>query len=265
MARSFTSLLSNCENPGIIMITKRHWEGSVTMKQQSVLIADDEEKIRQVVKKYLEKEGFRVIEGADGRGAINAFQQNEPDLVILDIMMPGADGWEVCRELRKTSDVPIIMLTAREDEVDRVLGLEMGADDYVVKPFSPRELVARVKAVLRRVSDYKARAGEVQKSVLNYGGIVIDPVARQVVVDRQNIALTPKEFDLIYFLAKSPGRAFSREDILTAVWGFDYYGDTRTVDTHVNRLREKLAKAGENASYISTVWGIGYKFEPAPK
>lgn len=234
------------------------------MKQQSVLIADDEEKIRQVVKKYLEKEGFRVIEGADGREAINAFQQNEPDLVILDIMMPGADGWEVCRELRKTSDVPIIMLTAREDEVDRVLGLEMGADDYVVKPFSPRELVARVKAILRRVSDYKARAGEVQKNALKYEGIVIDPVTRQVVVDRQNIALTPKEFELIYFLAKSPGRAFSREDLLTAVWGYDYYGDTRTVDTHVNRLREKLAKAGKNISYISTVWGIGYKFEPTP-
>ncbi|SFR09247.1 response regulator transcription factor [Desulfoscipio geothermicus] len=232
------------------------------MKKETILIADDEEKIRQIVKKYLEKEGFSVLECVDGLEAIQAFTKHAPDLVILDIMMPGADGWEVCRELRKTSKVPIIMLTAREDEVDRVLGLEMGADDYVVKPFSPRELMARVKAVLRRLND--RNLGE-KENILSFEGLTINLDARKVTINDKEIILTPKEFDILYFLAKSSGKAYSRDHILLSVWGDDYFGDTRTVDTHINRLREKLAKANNKINYINTVWGVGYKFEPVVK
>jgi len=228
--------------------------------KNTVLIADDEEKICQIVKKYLERESFKVIECSNGLKAIEEFKKGNPDLVVLDIMMPGADGWEVCRELRKISDVPIIMLTAREDEVDRILGLEMGADDYVVKPFSPRELVARVKAVLRRAVDKKSP--EDKKNVLSYEGVTINLDTRQVIINGKNVALTPKEFDILYILASSPGRIFSREKILESVWGYNYLGDARTVDTHINRLREKLSKANKEVSYVNTVWGVGYKFDP---
>ncbi|MTI83202.1 MAG: response regulator transcription factor [Firmicutes bacterium] len=228
--------------------------------KNTVLIADDEEKICQIVKKYLEKEDFNVIECSNGLDAIEEFKKCSPDLVVLDIMMPGADGWEVCRELRKTSDVPIIMLTAREDEIDRILGLEMGADDYVVKPFSPRELVARVKAVLRRAVDKSS--SQDKKSILTFEGISINLDTRKVIINDQNVTLTPKEFDILYILAGSPGRIFSRENILESVWGYNYLGDARTVDTHINRLREKLATASNETSYVNTVWGVGYKFEP---
>ena len=228
--------------------------------KNTVLIADDEEKICQVVKKYLEKEDFNVIECSNGLDAIEEFKKCSPDLVVLDIMMPGADGWEVCRELRKTSDVPIIMLTAREDEIDRILGLEMGADDYVVKPFSPRELVARVKAVLRRAADKSS--SQDKKSILTFEGISINLDTRKVIINDHNVTLTPKEFDILYILAGSPGRIFSRENILESVWGYNYLGDARTVDTHINRLREKLATASNETSYVNTVWGVGYKFEP---
>ena len=228
--------------------------------KNTILIADDEEKICQVVRKYLEKENFNVIECSNGLDAIKEFKKGHPDLVVLDIMMPGADGWEVCRELRKTSDVPIIMLTAREDEIDRILGLEMGADDYVVKPFSPRELVARVKAVLRRVANKESPKD--RRTVLNYEGISINLDTRQVIVNNKDITLTPKEFDILYILAEAPGRIFTREKILEIVWGYDYIGDARTVDTHINRLRDKLSKAAGDVSYVNTVWGVGYKFDP---
>jgi len=228
--------------------------------KNTILIADDEEKICQVVRKYLEKENFNVIECSNGLDAIKEFKKGHPDLVVLDIMMPGADGWEVCRELRKTSDVPIIMLTAREDEIDRILGLEMGADDYVVKPFSPRELVARVKAVLRRVTDKESPNDK--RTILNYEGISINLDTRQVIVNNKDITLTLKEFDILYILAEAPGRIFTREKILEIVWGYDYIGDARTVDTHINRLRDKLSKAAGDVSYVNTVWGVGYKFDP---
>jgi two-component system response regulator ResD len=231
------------------------------MERANVLIVDDEQKIREVVRMYLEKEGFSAGEAADGREALNKISAGKWDLVVLDLMMPGVDGWAVCREVRKTASLPIIMLTARDAEVDRVVGLELGADDYVVKPFSPRELVARVKAVLRRTRDAQKDAGEAIKATLIYPGLSIDPESRLVLVNGQPVYLTPKEYDLLYQLAKSPNRTFTREELLNMVWGYDYFGDARTVDTHINRLRDKLAKISGSTSFVATVWGVGYKFE----
>ncbi|MDN5348066.1 MAG: two-component system, OmpR family, response regulator ResD [Clostridia bacterium] len=231
------------------------------MGKTKVLVVDDERKIREVVRMYLEKEGFIVGEAADGQEALNIANKEKWDLIILDLMLPGIDGWSVFKEIEKTSAVPIIMLTARDAEVDRILGLELGADDYVVKPFSPRELVARVKAVLRRSQNTAPTEQPGSSNTLTYPGLSIEPDSRLVLINGQAVNLTPKEYDLLYHLAKSPNRAFTREELLEAVWGYDYFGDTRTVDTHINRLRDKLLKASGNVSYISTVWGVGYKFE----
>lgn len=228
------------------------------MEQTRILVVDDEEKIREVVKLYLEKEGFKVGEASGGWEALSLLGRGNWELIVLDLMMPGMDGWSTCREVRKTSDVPIIMLTARDSELDRILGLELGADDYVVKPFSPRELVARVKAVLRRSRATKPLGNS---NVLTYPGISIDSDSRLVIVNSQTVSLTPKEYDLLYQLARSPKRTFTRDELLATVWGYDYLGDTRTVDTHVNRLRDKLLKASGKTSFISTVWGVGYRFE----
>lgn len=231
------------------------------MEKINILVVDDEQKIREVVRMYLEKEGFFVGEAADGREALDKISSGKWDLVVLDLMMPGVDGWAVCREARKTTSLPIIMLTARDAEVDRIVGLELGADDYVVKPFSPRELAARVKAVLRRTRDEGKNAGEAAQAALNYPGLSIDPGSRLVLVDGQSVYLTPKEYELLYQLAKSPNRTFTREELLNSVWGYDYFGDARTVDTHINRLRDKLAKISGRTSFVATVWGVGYKFE----
>ncbi|MFX4263509.1 response regulator transcription factor [Pelotomaculum propionicicum] len=231
------------------------------MKKADVLVVDDEHKIREVVRMYLEKEGFSVGEAADGREALNKISAGKWDLVVLDLMMPGVDGWAVCREIRKTASLPIIMLTARDAEVDRIVGLELGADDYVVKPFSPRELVARVKAVLRRTRDGQKDPGEADQASLSYPGLSINPDSRLVLVDGKSVYLTPKEYELLYQLAKSPNRTFTREELLSTVWGYDYFGDARTVDTHINRLRDKLVKISGRTSFIATVWGVGYKFE----
>lgn len=222
-----------------------------------ILIVDDENKILDLLRLYLESEGFRVEEAADGKTALEMLEDDSYDLLVLDLMMPGLDGWAVCRQVRAGSNLPIIILTARGDEMDRVLGLDLGADDYVVKPFSPRELVARVKAVLRRTRP----AGE--DPALVFPGLVISPGAREVNVNSMPVALTPKEFDLLHYLARHPGRAFTRDQLLQNVWGYDFFGDARTVDTHVTRLREKLSRPGARAQYISTVWGVGYKFEVA--
>ncbi|MFZ5590470.1 MAG: response regulator transcription factor [Bacillota bacterium] len=227
-----------------------------------ILIADDEEKIRQLVKMYLQKEGFAVAEAADGTTALEMLQQDRFDLLILDIMLPGMDGWEICRRVRAQSDLPIIMLTARDDEIDRVLGLEMGADDYVTKPFSPRELVARVKAVLRRARSQPNSQTTGDDTKLQFGPLLIDPAGRTATAHGQPLQLTPREFELLYYLASHPGRAFNREQLLQSVWGYDYYGDSRTVDTHVGRLRDKLEQYGL-AGVIATVRGVGYKFEVA--
>lgn len=220
-----------------------------------ILIIDDEPRIRDLLRKYLAAEGFVVGEVVDGEAAVTEVRSGQWDLVILDIMLPKKDGWEVCREIRKTSEVPVLMLTARGDEVDRVLGLELGADDYIVKPFSPREVVARVKAVLRRI-----KKGAAPERLLSFAGVVIEPEARTVTVNGALLALTPKEFDLLLTLARAPGRVFRREELLKLVWGYDFYGDSRTVDTHITRLREKLNQAGA-PPLITTVWGVGYKLE----
>lgn len=222
----------------------------------SVLVVDDEIRIRNLLKLFFQQEGWTVVEASDGREAVKAVQQHAFDVVILDLMMPNMDGWEACPKIREISDAPIIMLTARGEESDRILGFELGADDYVVKPFSPKELVMRVKVLLRRVSKNKDAGREQER--LMFPGLIIDAGARAVLLEDRALNLTPIEFDLLYFLAARPGRAFSREQILEQIWGYDYYGDTRTVDTHVKRLREKL---GSKASWIVTVWGVGYKFE----
>lgn len=224
---------------------------------RKVLFADDEEKMLNLVRMYLEKEGYQVEGVGDGENAVALATRNQYDLIILDVMMPGKDGLTACKEIRRVSQVPIIMLTARGDEIDRVLGFELGADDYVVKPFSPRELVARVKALLRRArGDNGAAAAD---SVRTFEQLSIDAGARKVVNSGKEVILTPKEFDLLLFLADNANKVFTRELILERVWGYDYFGDLRTVDTHVKKLREKLGQGG--TKYIHTVWGVGYKFE----
>ncbi|MFZ5652085.1 MAG: response regulator transcription factor [Bacillota bacterium] len=229
------------------------------MKSINLLVVDDEVKIRELVGTYFQREGFNVDEAGDGREALDKLKVQEYDAVVLDVMMPGIDGLEVCREIRKSSDVPVIMLTARGEEIDRILGLELGADDYVVKPFSPRELVARVKAILRRVK--KGDPAGKEELVFDGGDLVINDFSRQVTVCGQPVNLTPKEYDLLFSLARHPGRVFTREQLLKQVWGYDFYGEARTVDTHITRLREKIARVREDRQYIATVWGMGYKFE----
>ncbi len=225
---------------------------------QKVLIADDESQIRAVVRLYLENEGFLVDDAADGQEALTMLGQTTYDLLILDLMMPHLDGWQVCRQVRQNSNLPIIMLTARGEEFDRVLGFELGTDDYLVKPFSTRELVARVKALLKRSGNKNNQA-----DTISLPGLSIDRNSHVVKVGDEEVALTPKEFELLFFLARHPGRVFSREQLMETVWGYDFYGDLRTVDTHVKKIREKIRDGGRH--YISTVWGVGYKFEAVVK
>ncbi len=222
-----------------------------------ILVVDDEERIRALVRLYLEREGYEVEEAEDGRAALDHFHKKNYALIILDLMMPEVDGWRVCREVRETSAIPIIMLTARGEEFDRVLGFELGADDYLVKPFSTKELVARVKALLRR------SAGPIDKNSnkLSFGSLTIDKERHEVAIGKEIVGLTPREFELLYFLAKNPGRVFSREQLMETVWGYDYYGDARTVDTHVKKIREKISDQ-QVKSALATVWGVGYKFDP---
>ncbi|MBT9167268.1 MAG: Transcriptional regulatory protein SrrA [Syntrophomonadaceae bacterium] len=227
------------------------------MSEALILVVDDEEHIRELVRLYLEKEGFAVALAVDGEEALQKVKAVSPQLIILDIMLPKMGGWDVCREVRKFSETPIIMLTAKGEEFDKVLGLELGADDYLTKPFSPRELVARVKAILRRTS-HDGTASSAER--VNYPGLVINMASREVLVAEREVMLTPKEFDLLWFLAKKPGKVFTREQLLTAVWGYDYYGDLRTVDTHIKRLREKVEREGASPR-VKTIWGVGYKFE----
>ena len=222
-----------------------------------ILIIDDERNVREVAKLYLAKEGYEVLEAEDGLAGLEQATKCRPDVIILDIMLPGLDGWEVCRALRREMHVPIIMLTAKGDEVDRIMGLEMGADDYLTKPFSPGELVARIKAILRRMG---RSAGEQGGKILRYRHLDIRFDEHSASLQGIDLPLTPKEFDLLWFLASQSGRAFSREAILEQVWGYDFMGDLRTVDAHVTRLRQKLEKRGDT-KYLHTVWGVGYKFE----
>lgn len=217
----------------------------------TVLVVDDEPPMRELLRLYLERDGFAVREAADGEEAL-AEAGRGCDLVVLDLMLPGLDGWEVCRRLRGAGGIPILVLSARGEVEDRVHGLELGADDYMVKPFAPQELVARVRALLRR----SGTAGPLQP--LDFPGLRIDPLRREVLVGDEPVACSPKEFDLLHFLARSPGRVFTREQLLREVWGESLYGETRTVDSHVKNLRDRL---GRDRPWIATVWGVGYKFQ----
>ena len=226
-----------------------------------ILVVDDDEHICELIRLYFEKEGFAVNIANDGNKAIESFKSATPDVVILDIMLPGADGWQVCREIRRISQVPIIMLSAKGEVFDKVLGLELGADDYIMKPFDSKELVARVKAVLRRYQAVpKPEVPAVDKGkCVEYPGIEINLTNYSVLVDGQNVEMPPKELELLYFLASSPNQVFTREQLLDQIWGYEYIGDTRTVDVHIKRLREKIKD--HNGWKLATVWGIGYKFE----
>lgn len=227
------------------------------MAKGKILIVDDDENICELLRLYLEKDGYETSIAHDGQQALTAFHSEAPDLILLDIMLPKLDGWQVCREIRKESRVPIIMLTAKGETFDKILGLELGADDYVSKPFDAKEVLARVKAVLRRTM--APEEGEGKKEV-RYDKLVINLTNYELIVDGVQIDTPPKELMLIYHLASNPNRVYTRDQLLDEVWGFDYYGDSRTVDVHVKRLREKLEGVSDQWS-LKTVWGVGYKFE----
>lgn len=223
------------------------------MERLKVLVVDDESRMRKLVRDFLVRKDFEVIEAEDGAQAVDIFfEKNDISLIILDVMMPKMDGWQVCREIRSYSRVPIIMLTAKSDERDELLGFELGVDEYISKPFSPKILVARVEAILRRTTGFAA------DDVLRAGEIQIDKAAHEVKVDGKNVDLSYKEFELLTYFMENQGIALSREKILNSVWNYDYFGDARTIDTHVKKLRSKL---GDKGDYIKTIWGMGYKFE----
>ncbi len=239
------------------------------VKQATILVVDDEATVREVVRKYLEHDGFHVIEAESGTEALDCVRDQHPDLIVLDVMLPGADGFTITRALRDADDyaplyvdnaIPIILLTARSSELDRIAGFEVGADDYIVKPFSPRELVARVKAVLRRSANGLV---EVDEKPILLSALTIDPRSREVRVRDAVVVLTAKEFDLLWFLARHPRQVFSRSQLLDQIWGFEFYGDESTVTVHIRRLREKVEANPSDPAIIQTVWGVGYKFEPA--
>lgn len=217
--------------------------------KQTILIVDDELRIRKLVADFLLREGYHIVEADNGRSALEILEQTTVDMVILDVMMPEHDGWTVCREIRKKSTIPIIMLTAKGEEVDQLFAFEIGADEYVTKPFSPKILTARVNALFRRLE---------KDQLNNYGGLEINPSARQVFLDTHSLELSPKEYDLLIYLTKNIGKALSRQQILDQVWNYEYFGDLRTVDTHINRLRTKLA---DKSPLIQTIRGYGYRFE----
>ncbi|TDX49207.1 response regulator transcription factor [Orenia marismortui] len=224
------------------------------MDAKKILIVDDDKNVIEILSLYLKKENFDVVIARDGEEALKKAEKNNPDLIILDIMMPKIDGLEVIKVLRKNNDLPIILLSARSEEFDRILGLELGADDYVTKPFSPREVVVRVKVILKRID--KTNQTIKEKELISFPNLVIDPQERSVKVDQKQIELSPKEYELLLLLSKHPNQVFEREQLCDKVWGIDYYGDMRTVDVHINWLRDKLG-----LNYIKTVWGVGYKFE----
>jgi DNA-binding response OmpR family regulator len=236
-------------------------------KTYTIFIVDDERTVREVVRRYLEREGYAVVEAETGAEALERLREQRADLILLDIMLPGLDGFAVTRSLRNApefaglsvnGDIPIIMLTSRGDEADRIAGFDLGVDDYVVKPFSPRELVARVRAVLRRSLPVTER----EEKPITFEGMSIDPLRRVVTVNGESVTLTVKEFDLLWLFARHPEQVFTREQLLNQVWGYEFYGDESTVTVHIRRLREKIEADPANPARIRTVWGIGYKFEP---
>lgn len=232
---------------------------------QTILIIEDEDRIRRLLKMYLEREGYTIEEASDGDTGVVMAKENDYTLIILDLMLPGTNGIDVCKLIRQEKTTPIIMLTAKGEETNRIEGFEVGADDYIVKPFSPREVVLRIKALLRRTVPIPLSAADtIAKDVLEYPHLIIDNDAHRVVADGVEVGLTPKEYELLYFLASNHDRVYDREQLLKEVWKYEFFGDLRTVDTHVKRLREKLNKVSkEAAKMIVTVWGVGYKFEVA--
>ncbi len=236
---------------------------------KKVLLVDDDSGIIDLLKVYFEKEGYSVVSCMQGDKAVATYKACSADIIILDLMLPGADGYDICREIRKFSEVPIIMLTAKTDTTDKIIGLELGADDYVQKPFEPKELLARVKAVLRRMDKAESmitnenESSSDESEVVTFDGFIIDKARYMVKIDGEEIYLPPKELELLFFLASNPNRVFTREQLLENVWGYDFYGESRTVDVHIKRIREKIEKATGNDSDwgIKTVWSVGYKFE----
>ena len=228
------------------------------MSLEKIMVADDDQNICELLRLYLEKEQYTVVIANDGNEAIAKFNSENPALILLDIMMPGLDGWQVCREIRKKSNVPIIMITAKGETFDKVLGLELGADGYVVKPFDAKEIVARIKAVLRRVSAGTQAENAVRE--VSYDKLVVNMTRYELKVDGKVVDTPPKELELLFHLASNPNRVYTRDQLLDEVWGFEYYGDSRTVDVHIKRLREKLEGVSDQWC-LKTVWGVGYKFE----
>ncbi len=222
------------------------------MGEGKILVVDDEEKMRNVIKVFLTKEGYAVEEAYDGRDALNKIASNDYELILLDVMMPEIDGWTVCRKIREEYSIPVILMTARGEEYDKLFGFELGADDYITKPFSLKEMVARVKVVMRRGKEVNERIHK----YLKLGALEIKTLSKQVFIENEEIPLTPKEYELLLFLGRNSEIVYSREQLLNRVWGYDFIGDARTVDTHVKQLREKL---GNHKKYIQTVWGTGYK------
>lgn len=228
------------------------------MPMEKILVADDDKNICELLRLYLEKEQYTVAIANDGNEALVKFNAQNPDMVLLDIMMPGLDGWQVCREIRKKSNCPIIMVTAKGETFDKVLGLELGADDYVVKPFDAKEIIARIKAVLRRSGGAVANENVVKE--VSYDKLIVNMTKYELKVDGKVVDTPPKELELLFHLASNPNRVYTRDQLLDEVWGFEYYGDSRTVDVHIKRLREKLEGVSEDWT-LKTVWGVGYKFE----
>ena len=223
----------------------------------TILIADDNRQITSILEEYVKKEGFTPFIAFDGQGALDLFAKHKPDVVLLDVMMPNVDGFEVCREIRKYSDTPVIMITARGEDFEKIMGLDIGADDYIIKPFSPGEVMARIRAVLRRIS---REAGQ-NKQVFSYGSLTINLDEYIVSINDSKVLLTKKETELLWTLATNKNKVFSRDNLLNSLWGYDYFGDTRTVDSHIKRLRAKLDEFAHDGWEIKTIWGVGYKFE----
>lgn len=228
------------------------------MRNRLIYVVDDEERIRGLIKTYLVKEGYDVEVFSDGASAFQAFMTKQADMLIIDIMMPGMDGYSLCREVRKNSDVPIIMVSAKDDEIDRILGLELGSDDYISKPFSPRELVVRVKTIFRRIKGEEPVMVEAVRNQLKCQDITVLPDERRIVKDEKDIDFTAKEYDFVFYLIKNRNKVFTREQLINSIWGYDYIGDTRAIDDLVKRVRKKLAQVDSKLEII-TVWGYGYK------
>ena len=228
------------------------------MPEEKVLVVEDEQEIRELIRDYLEVEGFEVAMAADGEEGLEQFNTYEPDIIVLDIMLPKIDGMEICKTIRNKSNIPILMLSAKKSDVDKVLGLGLGADDYMTKPFSPKELVARIKAQLRRYKELSHT--NVQKNSLEFKDLKIDLDAYNVFLEGEKIQLSAKEFEILKFLALNPERVYSREQIFDQIWGFNEYGDINTVTVHIRKIREKIEQDSSNPEYIETVWGVGYKF-----